>query len=47
MVPFEEAMEHVKGHYRIDLNDTGNPDSGSLGFADESGVHSRNYRRIF
>ena len=47
MVPFEEAMEHVKGHYRIDLNDTGNPDSGSLGFADDSGIHSRHYRRVF
>lgn len=47
MIPFEEAMEHVKGHYRIDLNDTANPDSGSLGFADESGIHSRQFRRIF
>jgi hypothetical protein len=46
-VPFEAAMEHVRGHYRIDLNDTGSPDKGSLGFADESGVHSKHYRRIF
>jgi hypothetical protein len=46
-VPFEVAMEEVRGHYRIDLNDTGSPDKGSLGFADESGVHSRHYRRIF
>ena len=46
-VPFEVAMEHIRGHYRIDLNDTGNPDSASLGFADESGVHSRQYRKIF
>jgi hypothetical protein len=46
-VPFEVAMEAIRGHYRIDLNDTGNPDSGSLGFADESGVHSRHYRKIF
>ncbi len=46
-VPFEVAMEQVRGHYRIDLNDTGNPDNGSLGFADESGVHSKQYRRIF
>ncbi len=46
-IPFEEAMEHVAGHYRIDLNDTSNPDTGSLGFADDSGVHSRQYRRIF
>ena len=46
-IPFEEAMEHVRGHYRIDLNDTGNPDTGSIGFADESGVRSKQYRRIF
>jgi hypothetical protein len=46
-VPFEVAMEHVRGHYRIDLNDTGSPDKGSLGFADESGVHSKHYKRIF
>ena len=46
-IPFEVAMEEVRGHYRIDLNDTGNPDKGSLGFADESGVHSKQFRRIF
>lgn len=46
-VPFEVAMEQVRGYYRIDLNDTGSPDNGSLGFADESGVHSKHYRRIF
>jgi hypothetical protein len=46
-IPFEVAMEQVRGHYRIDLNDPGNPDVGSLGFADESGVHSKHYRRIF
>lgn len=46
-IQFEVAMEHVRGHYRIDMNDTGSPDKGSLGFADESGVHSRNFRRIF
>lgn len=46
-IPFEVAMEAVRGHYRIDLNDTGSPDRGSLGFADESGVHSKHFRRIF
>jgi hypothetical protein len=46
-IQFEVAMEQVRGHYRIDLNDTGNPDQASLGFADESGVHSKNFRRIF
>ena len=46
-VPFEVAMEAVRGYYRIDLNDTGSPDKGSLGFSDESGIHSKYYRRIF
>jgi len=46
-IPFETAMEQVRGHYRIDLNDTGKPDQGSLGFADESGVHSKHYQRVF
>jgi hypothetical protein len=46
-VPFEVAMEEIRGHYRIDLNNTGAPDTGSIGFADESGVHSKGYRKIF
>jgi len=46
-VPFEVAMEEIRGHYRIDLNNTGAPDAGSIGFADESGVHSKHYRKIF
>lgn len=46
-IPFEVAMEHVRGHYRIDMNDTGHPDKGSIGFADESGVHSKHYRALF
>jgi hypothetical protein len=46
-IPFEVAMEEIRGHYRIDLSNTGNPDSGSLGLADESGVHSNHYRKIF
>ena len=46
-VPFEVAMEAIRGHYRIDLNNTGDPDSASVGFVDESGVHSKQYRKIF
>ena len=46
-VPFEVAMEEIRGHYRIDLNNTGTPDTGSIGFADESGVHSKHFRTIF
>ncbi len=46
-IPFEVAMEHVRGHYRIDLTNADVPDQASLGFADESGVHSRHYRALF
>ncbi len=46
-IPFEVAMEQVRGHYRIDINETGHPDRASLGFADESGVHSKNFRKVF
>jgi hypothetical protein len=46
-IPFEVAMDKVCGHYRIDLNDTGSPDKGSLGFSDESGVRSKHFLRIF
>lgn len=46
-IPFEVAMEHVRGHYRIDLTNPDVPDRASLGFADESGVHSRHYRALF
>lgn len=46
-VPFEVTMERVRGHYRIDLNDTGHPDKASIGFADESGIHSKHYRELF
>lgn len=46
-VPFEVAMEHVRGHYRIDLANTTHPDTASLGLADPSGVHSEHYRKLF
>jgi hypothetical protein len=46
-IPFEVAMEQVRGHYRIDLNNTSKPDTGSLGFADDSGVHSKHHRLLF
>ena len=46
-VPFEVAMEEIRGHYRIDLNNTSAPDTASIGFADESGVHSKHYRKLF
>ncbi len=46
-VPFEVAMEQVRGHYRIDLANEAHPDFGSLGLNDPSGVHSEHYRKIF
>lgn len=46
-IPFEVAMEQVRGHYRIDLNDPGHPDQASLGFADASGVHSKHFQPLF
>lgn len=46
-VPFEVAMEQVRGHYRIDLANTAHPDMGSLGLSDPSGVHSEHYRKLF
>jgi hypothetical protein len=46
-VPFEVAMEAIRGHFRIDHNTPGYPESASLGFADESGVHSKQYRKVF
>lgn len=46
-VPFEVAMEQVRGHYRIDLANSAHPDMGSLGMSDPSGVHSEHYRKLF
>ncbi|HSE59952.1 MAG TPA: hypothetical protein VLA99_14725 [Nitrospiraceae bacterium] len=46
-IPFEVAMEQVRGRYQINLNNSDHPDRASLGFADESGVHSKNYKPIF
>lgn len=46
-IPFEVAMEQVRGHYHIDLNDPGHPDQASLGFLDDSGVHSKHYQPLF
>jgi len=40
-------MEHIRGHNRIDLNNTDNPDGASLGLADESGVHLKSVEKYF
>ncbi len=46
-IPFEEIMEHIRGYYSVNLTDAGQPETASLGFADQSGVHSRHYRKLF
>jgi hypothetical protein len=47
-IPYEVAMEHVRGHYSIDLYNKNTPEYASLGFGeDATGVYSKNYQRVF
>lgn len=47
-IPYEVAMEKVRGHYAIDLHKKTNPERASLGFGeDETGVYSKRYQRVF
>jgi len=47
-IPYEVAMEHVRGHYAIDLYNKNVPEHASLGFGeDATGVYSKRYQRIF
>ena len=47
-IPYEVAMEQVRGHYAIDLYNKARPEKGSLGFGEEeTGVFSKTYQRIF
>ena len=47
-IPYEVAMEHVRGHYSIDLHNRTNPESASLGFGEEAtGVYSKRFQRLF
>jgi hypothetical protein len=47
-IPFEVAMEHVRGHYAIDLYDKTTPERASLGFGeDATGVYSKRYQQVF
>jgi len=47
-IPFEVAMEHVRGHYTINLHNRTTPETGSLGFGeDETGVYSKHYQKVF
>ena len=47
-IPYEVAMEQVRGHYSINLHNPTTPDTGSLGFGEEeTGVYSKRYQKIF
>jgi len=47
-IPYEVAMEHVRGHYAIDLYNKNSPEHASLGFGeDDTGVYSKRYQRVF
>ena len=47
-MPYEQAMEHVRGHYTINLNDKGRPEHASLGFGeDATGLYSKRYLPLF
>lgn len=47
-IPYEVAMEKVRGHYQVNLNDKTKPEQGTLGFGEEAtGLYSRRYLPIF
>ena len=47
-IPYEVAMEHVRGHYSVDLYNRTQPEWASLGFGeDATGVYSKRYQRVF
>ncbi len=47
-IPYEVAMEKVRGHYAIDLYNKKKLEQASIGFGeDETGVYSKRYRRVF
>jgi hypothetical protein len=46
-IPFEEAMEHVRGHYAINLHNRTTPETASLGFGEPTtGVYSKRYQPL-
>lgn len=47
-ITFEDAMEHVRGHYAVDLYNRAQPETASLGFGEaETGVYSKRYQPVF
>jgi len=46
-IPFEEAMEHVRGHYAINLHNRTTPETASLGFGEPTtGVYSKHFQPL-
>lgn len=47
-IPFEVAMEQVRGHYTVNLNDKTRPERAALGMAEEAtGLYSKRYQPLF
>ena len=47
-IPYEIAMEQVRGHYAVNLNQKSHPERASLGFGEkETGLYSRRYQPLF
>ena len=47
-IPYEVAMEKIRGHYSIDLYNKTQPEQASIGFGeDATGVYSKRYQRVF
>jgi hypothetical protein len=47
-IPYEVAMEKVRGHYVVDVYNKVTPEQATLGFGeDATGVYSKRYQRVF
>ncbi len=47
-IPYEIAMEQVRGHYAVNLNQKSHPEHASLGFGEKAtGLYSRRYQPLF
>lgn len=47
-IPYEVAMEQVRGHYMVNLNNKTKQEQGTLGYGEEAtGLYSRRYLPIF
>lgn len=47
-IPYEVAMEQIRGHYMINLNNKDKLEQGTLGYGEEAtGLYSRRYVPIF